>query len=479
MKNKFVKIHDEYSVAPLTQLMNFGYPSIQMQKILNYPKVNMACLYRGFTVAIYFIKKEWVGSGKQVIKIVAQSTKTINWLLGKSEKVKKDALHILRNLKWNKIEKYSHKELYQLLKQLVYQGFLLSAYSQPGAMADHWHYSFSKRLEKEIQSKSNFKKKQLSLSEIISTLNLPTKPYPSDFAKQELLKLQKKIRKQSQNKKILLNNFLNKWFWTSFGQMGPGLSQKELNTELKRRIDLTDFKSIVKKQQAIKKSLRLNQEQKNLFYAASNFIYLKGARVEICNGVCAFIHKLIKKISRETGIMKKLLFFCSISEVLKYLKTGEITRVKTLTERSRFSVWLADNAFDVKILVGRAAKNFIKSRTYTQESLINKTTEIKGNVAFAGVVCGTAKIINLPQHMVKMREGDVLVSIQTTPELLPAMKKAVAFVTDIGGIISHAALVAREFKIPCIVGTKIATKVLKDGDRVEVDATKGLVRKLD
>ena len=71
-----------------------------------------------------------------------------------------------------------------------------------------------------------------------------------------------------------------------------------------------------------------------------------------------------------------------------------------------------------------------------------------------------------------------MVAIQTMPELLPAMNKAVAFVTDIGGITSHAAIVAREMKKPCVIGTRIGTKILKDGDRVEVDATKGIVKKL-
>jgi len=58
------------------------------------------------------------------------------------------------------------------------------------------------------------------------------------------------------------------------------------------------------------------------------------------------------------------------------------------------------------------------------------------------------------------------------------MKKAKAIITDEGGVTCHAAITARELKIPCIIGTKIATKVLKDGDRVEVDAEKGLVRKV-
>ena len=80
--------------------------------------------------------------------------------------------------------------------------------------------------------------------------------------------------------------------------------------------------------------------------------------------------------------------------------------------------------------------------------------------------------------MKKIKNGDVMVSIQTMPELLPAMKKAAAFVTDMGGITSHAAIVSREMKTPCIVGTRVATKVLRDGDLVEVDANKGIVRKI-
>ena len=64
----------------------------------------------------------------------------------------------------------------------------------------------------------------------------------------------------------------------------------------------------------------------------------------------------------------------------------------------------------------------------------------------------------------------------TTPEFLSAMKKVAAFVTDEGGIACHAVIVAREIKKPCIIGTKIATQVLKDGDEVEVDAEQGVVR---
>ena len=77
-----------------------------------------------------------------------------------------------------------------------------------------------------------------------------------------------------------------------------------------------------------------------------------------------------------------------------------------------------------------------------------------------------------------MRDGTVLVVHTTTADLMPAVVKATAIVTDMGGISSHGAIVSRELGIPCIIGTKIATKVLKDGDMVEVDADKGIVRRI-
>ena len=80
--------------------------------------------------------------------------------------------------------------------------------------------------------------------------------------------------------------------------------------------------------------------------------------------------------------------------------------------------------------------------------------------------------------MSKMKPGDILVSKATNPNVVPAMKIAGAIITDEGGITCHAAIISRELKIPCVIGTKIATQVLKDGDKVEVDANNGIIKKL-
>ena len=104
--------------------------------------------------------------------------------------------------------------------------------------------------------------------------------------------------------------------------------------------------------------------------------------------------------------------------------------------------------------------------------------QLKGHIAYPGVVEGTVRIILSENDFHKMQEGDILVTWMTRPEFLPVIKKASAIITNEGGITSHAAIIARELKKPCVIATKTATKVLKDGDLVEVDAKKGIVTRL-
>ena len=102
-----------------------------------------------------------------------------------------------------------------------------------------------------------------------------------------------------------------------------------------------------------------------------------------------------------------------------------------------------------------------------------------GRPGCVGKACGRVKIVPMTGWKgTEVAEGEVLVCEMTIPDFLPLMRKAVAIVTDLGGTLSHAAIVAREFGIPCVVATEKATKVLKNGDLVEVNAELGIVRLL-
>ena len=102
--------------------------------------------------------------------------------------------------------------------------------------------------------------------------------------------------------------------------------------------------------------------------------------------------------------------------------------------------------------------------------------DFKGVVGSPGKIIGRAKIIlNIKEEYKKLREGDILITSMTNLDFIPLMSKAAAIITDEGGLLCHAAIVSRELKKPCIVGTTIATKAIKDNDLVEVNANHGLV----
>ena len=113
--------------------------------------------------------------------------------------------------------------------------------------------------------------------------------------------------------------------------------------------------------------------------------------------------------------------------------------------------------------------------THAAEAAVS-TKELRGMIANTGKVRGIARVVLNSKDFHKFDAGDILVTTMTSVDFVPIMEKAAAFVTNEGGITSHASIVAREMNKPCIIGTKIATQVLKDGDDVEVDAERGVVR---
>ena len=124
-------------------------------------------------------------------------------------------------------------------------------------------------------------------------------------------------------------------------------------------------------------------------------------------------------------------------------------------------------------------KRFKKAKKRHVISRLYEGGIISGIVASRGYVRGKVVKVEETEEINKLSDGDILVTKMTSPTLLVVLPRIKAIVTDWGGMLSHAAILARELKIPCIVGTQIATQVLKDGDLIEVDANRGVVRKLN
>lgn len=185
---------------------------------------------------------------------------------------------------------------------------------------------------------------------------------------------------------------------------------------------------------------------------------------------------LKKEVAKRLCLSLNQLYYLLPEEVNQALLGQNLNFEKRIALRKKYYLMILGKK-KVHIVTGDTAKRLL-SLLPKEKEIKEKIKDIKGVCGQPGKIQGRVKIVLNIKELNKVKDNDILVTQNTTPIFVPAMKKAIAIVTDEGGITCHAAIVSRELNIPCIIGTKIATKVLKDGDKVEVDADKGIVRKI-
>ncbi len=185
------------------------------------------------------------------------------------------------------------------------------------------------------------------------------------------------------------------------------------------------------------------------------------------------------ELAKENGIASDDLFFYTYDELQNLLTKHTKPPQAALKARKKGYVYVIHNG-KKNLYTGARFKTIKKKLGSTHGS--RKVHELNGKGVSKGIVRGQVTVLlhnsrkGVLEKTRSFKKGRILVTEMTRPESLPAGRRAKAIITDEGGILSHAAILARESKIPCVVGTKFATKVLKNGDTVEVDAEKGSVR---
>lgn len=233
----------------------------------------------------------------------------------------------------------------------------------------------------------------------------------------------------------------------------------------------SERKVLAKKRMSLLKKLNVSREHTMLFNAFGDFMVTKIYRRYAQIYAIYRMQPVLAEIAQRAGMTIMQARFLLKSEVCDFLTDGVIDR-QSLEARTQMCVYYTEKEKD-RIITGQDAEYLASC---VEQKNIGSVSELKGQTGCMGHAEGVVKIITRPSDMGKMNTGDILVSIATDPDIVPAMKKAAAIVTEQGGVTSHAAIVARELNIPCVIGTKIATRVLKDGDRVSVDANKGIVK---
>ncbi|MFA6254756.1 MAG: PEP-utilizing enzyme [Patescibacteria group bacterium] len=270
--------------------------------------------------------------------------------------------------------------------------------------------------------------------------------------------------------RISLATFKKKWEWSNLElSRYKALTNKFITGQLRTMKNPTQqlatlLKNHKKGEREFKRLYqRLPKELKKKADISQKLLYIRDYRFEqFIRGSFNFC-RLLNEVAKRLNLSYGELIHLTPEEV----KTKKIPAELQL--RRQKYVYIGN-----KIYTGKKADLIIQLFNQVPK----KKNQVSGKGVSAGVVRGRAKVVLTTKEFSKVEKGDIIVCEITTPDYMPVLHKVSAIVADIGGFTSHSAIVAREMKIPCVVGTEIATKVFKDDDLIEVDADKGTVKKL-
>ncbi len=243
---------------------------------------------------------------------------------------------------------------------------------------------------------------------------------------------------------------------------------------------IREFKKVGKKQVTTYESLvtkiKPSGKEKRVLDIAKRLSYLKDLKDDFRRQGILYGQKLFEEIARRAGINLESISYVTEEEIADFLDNGQkIPEKLTAGRKKGFAIYF-NHEKKVECKSGKDAEQAVNGLGIIIFEKFSE--EIKGTPASPGKAKGIVTIIKGVADLNKVRKGDILVAVTTHPDYVPAMQRAAAIITDEGGVTSHAAIIAREFSLPCIVGAHHASKSLKDGDKVEVDADSGFVRKM-
>ncbi len=310
------------------------------------------------------------------------------------------------------------------------------------------------------------------------------KQYKQLFLKQKEEILQELEKKEYSGLLKKVKKHVNKYCWIPISfqkeawdlEFYVGLLQsyiKENYNWKKRREEIHNLQK-EKKEQKKQLEKEIDEDTSRLIAILRAGAYIRLYRANIFSLVLYSAFPILEEIGKQVGRERKELQWLTAKEINDALLNNQQLKKETTTRKECFVIFIEQKQY--KQYEGKKAQEIIEKESPKEE--VKKGNEIKGMCAYPGKVQGVVRIIFDAREMRRMNKGDILVCKETNPDLVLLMERAGAIVTDEGGVTSHAAVVSREMKKPCVIGTKIATKVLKDGDIVEVDAENGMVKKI-
>ncbi|MEI6588262.1 MAG: PEP/pyruvate-binding domain-containing protein, partial [Candidatus Moraniibacteriota bacterium] len=326
----------------------------------------------------------------------------------------------------------------------------------------------------------------------IATITYPEKHTPLFQSQIDLLTIGKSIQEKIISKKEIakdLDQWLENYQHIPVNFCEEPWTQKEAKKQLQDMLAENCHEKLMAFQKSHRDRTRkkwkivkeINNEKISILAdVIARGTYLNEYRKNIFSKISFEYRGAFKEIARKGGSNNwRDVFYLTPEETISLLEGEKLSIRKIVKERKTIAIYT--NLEGSRVVVDKkSTKDLVDYVQVVHGSCgsdkFNEQDMLEGFSANAGKVQGIVRVIISSKDFNKFKAGNILVAPMTSVDFVPLMEKAAAFVTNEGGITSHASIVAREMNKPCLIGTKIATQVLHDGDFVEVDANKGIVR---
>ncbi len=336
-------------------------------------------------------------------------------------------------------------------------------------------------------------KKQLASSQNEGEFNriyeICTTPANLEIEEQvNLLTLSKKMKREGFTKKNLqlIDTLKDKYAWQPlFSLTAKPLTRKYFEDAIRAYVDGNTHldaeirslqqgqKDRIRKLNQTLKEMKATRTLRSYVELLQGYMYLRTYRKNII-AKAHFLHvPLVTEIGNRMRI-KEDFILATYEEMIAYLRSGDTVSENVIKRRKDAWAVVSING-NVSIVSGKKGVD-ATAKKYAIEDVQKEISEkiVRGQPACLGKVIGKVRIVKNSNEFDTVQQDDVLVTPMTTPDFVPLLQKVSAIITDEGGVTCHAAIISREYQVPCIVGTGNATKVFTNGDLIEVDANHGI-----
>lgn len=396
----------------------------------------------------------------------------------------------IEKLKTINFSKLSHDTLLKELLEFndIYLETCVTGYTRP---EDYLELELKEQLKKELrddQEKQDYIFKRVATVPDYRPLAYSEEPL-------DLLKIAKAMKEENSDLEKLLDIHMEKYSWMKAPVLtidtcflkeeylmrlkfleNENIDEKIANIVDTRKNNDLEYERIIKENKFSDRTLKLAK-------ALRDFIFLRTYTTECSDHLFYKArHSLLKEISKRCEIDNNDLIMLGINEIVDILNNNCVItkeKIKLIESRKnafsilwidgKVSIYLNEEALTLQSEIGKVYKVNDHGNTQDLDNMI------KGMPANKGKVTGKAKVLLKYEDIFEVEKGDIIVATMTTPDYVAAMEKAIGFITDEGGITCHAAIISREFNVPCIVGTNNATSKIKSGQLIELDAYNGII----